>query len=176
MDDTSCSSTAPSTSIQHWLTVRLPNCTASCYNLLVSLFCQCCALYLMNWACSSLCWCYDAVLVWHGCQILPSDLGSPSSCYNRTMARLKVMKSLHAALEATGWWPRNLGLNCGRTKTVLCYPWHHDQLWGLLVAYLVGTGGVLPVWEEDIFLSSNSVRTNAAIPLSSWCAELGIIT
>jgi hypothetical protein len=64
---------------------------------------------------------------------------------------------------------KELGLNCGRTKTVLCYPWHQDQLWGLLVAYVVGTGGALPVWEVDISLSSNGVRTNA-IPLFSWCA------
>jgi hypothetical protein len=170
VDDPSCSSTVPSTSIQYWLTVQLPKYIASCYDLLVSLFYQCCAFYLMNWACSSLCWCYDAVLtIWHGCQILPSELGSASSRYDRTTARLKVMKSLHAALEATGWWPRNwVWIVVGPKQ--FCYPWHQDQLWGLLVAYLVGTGGALPVWEVDISLSSNSARTNAAIPLFSWCA------
>jgi len=169
VDDPSRSSTAPSTSIQHWLTVWLPKCIASCYVLPVMCFLldelSLQLLVLMLWCCShSLTWVPN-----------PSEFGSPSSCYDRTMARLKVMRSLHAALEATGWWPRNLGLNCGRTKTVLSYPWHQDQLWGLLVAYLVGTGGALPVWEVNIFLSSNSVRTHAAIPLSSWCAELGII-
>lgn len=171
MDDPSRSSTAPSSSNQHWLTVRSPECIASCYVLLVSLFYQCCTFYLMNWACSFLCWCYDAVLtVWHGCQILPSELGSASSRLFRTTARLKVMKSLHAALEATGWWPRNLGLNFGRIRTVLSYPWHQDQLWGLLVTYLVANGGALPVWEVDIFLSSNSIRMRAEIPLFSRCA------
>ena len=101
------------------------------------------------------CWCYDAVLtVWHGCLFLPSELGSASSCL----------------IRSTGWWPRNLGLNCGRTETVLSYPWHQDQLWGLLVTYLVGTGGALPVWEVDIFLSSNSIRMHASIPLFSRCA------
>jgi hypothetical protein len=36
-------------------------------------------------------------------------------------------------------------LNCGSTKIVLTYPQHQDQLWGLLVTYLVSTGVPLPV-------------------------------
>jgi hypothetical protein len=155
MDDPSRSSTAPSAWNQHWITVWLPECIASCYVLLASLFFTSAALSTWWIEPAASCWCYDAVLSLTWVPV-PSIWTWIRFIVPHQDCRLMTKES-----EFELWQDRNRFVLSMTPRPAVGSVSHISSgYWG----------GALPVWEADIFLSSNSIRMHALIPLFSWCA------
>ena len=120
-----------------------------------SVFYQCCAFYLMNWACSFvlMLWCCTHSLTWVP---VPSIWTWIRFIVPHQDCRLMTKES---GFEL--WQDRNRFVLSMTPRPAVGSVSHISSgYWG----------GALPVWEADIFLSSNSIRMHALIPLFSWCA------